>query len=112
MAITITLDFPYPRRIEKGDPTGVALLSGTIKDSQYATGGTDLTGLTKYFKTPLRIITDNKGGFLTEWDKTNNKMLIYRMVDNVAGTRIEVVNITDLSATPGAFSFIAIGLVG
>lgn len=109
MAITITYDFPRPERLSHD--SRLAIITGTISDSSYATNGTDLSGLTGKFKSCLRVFTDSKGGFLTEWDKTNSKLKIYRKVDASAGTRIEVANATDLSSTPGAFPFIAIGFL-
>ena len=110
MAVTIALDLPMPKRPQGMNP-GLAILTGTIKDSYYATGGTDLTGITSHFKKCLRIVTDSPGGFLTQWDKTNKKLIIFDTVDGVAGTRSQVAANTDLSTTPGTFSFIAFGLI-
>lgn len=107
MAITITLDALKAKKVERG-AQGLSLLSGTVKDSAYATGGTDLTGITKYFTTPFRVITDSKLGYLTEYVPATKKLLIYATADTVAGTRVEVGNATDLSAA--VFNFIAVGI--
>ena len=110
MAVTITYDFPRARRLEKGDAAGISIITGTISDTSYATNGTDISPIAaKFEKGLVRLIADSPGGFLTQYVKASNLLKIYRAVDNVAGTRIEVANATDLSTTPGAINFIAIG---
>jgi hypothetical protein len=107
MAVTITLDMPRPVRLEKGNGLGLAILTGTITDSSYATGGTALTGISSKFNDVLRIMVDSKLGYVAEFVAASNKLLVYEKVDAVAGTRAEVANAADISAA--AFSFIAIG---
>ena len=108
MAITITPDQRRAERIEKGAGTATAILSGTIKDTAYATGGTSLTDLSKYFTTIKRVVVDCPLGYLGEYVPSTNKLLIYATADTVAGTRVEVGNGTDLTAA--VFNFIAVGV--
>ena len=111
MAITIYTDESRPQRLEKGNGLGLAILTGHVTDSAYATGGTSITAITNKFANCLRVICDSPNGFMVQYDKTNKKLKIYATVDTVAGTRIEVGNAVDISATCGPINFIAIGRV-
>jgi len=134
MALTITKDFPHAKKIGKG----IYLLSGVISfDSSYHAGGEDVSGVTKYFKNCLRLICDQKSGFMFEFDKANKKLKAFHptRINSASGTvndalgyptgsavltsatsardisnaGKEVADTTDLSTLTGV-SFIAVGL--
>ena len=88
-----------------------AVITGQISISAYPTDGESLAAITGKFKRIGRIMFNNEGGFLTQYDKVNNKLMVYATADTVPGTRVEVADTTNLSATPGAFHFVATGLV-
>lgn len=111
MAVTVTFDLPKAVRLEKGNKSGLSVISGTIAfDNSYPTGGESITAITGKFQTCLQVICDNFGGFLTTFDKTNSKLLVYQATDAVAGTRAEAANAADLSGIT-AMRFIAYGLL-
>jgi len=98
MAITVTKDYPHPKKLGKG----VSMLCGVIAfDSSYPTGGEAATPISKYFKDVKRILFDCKDGYNFEFDNSNNKILAH-----VGG--FEVANETDLSDLTGV-SFVAFG---
>lgn len=108
MALTATLDQRSPIRIGN-TKSSHGILTGTVAfDSSYPTGGEDVTAVSKYFRKILRMTFNSDSGYLFEWDKTNNKILVYATADTVAGTRNQVADTTDLSAL-SAIDFIAIG---
>lgn len=82
MALTIATDFRTVERISRS----AGMISGTIDfDASYPTGGESATGITRYFRTCLRVICDGKSGYTFEWDKTNSKIKVM-YVDKVTVT--------------------------
>lgn len=82
MALTIATDFRAVERISRS----AGMISGTIDfDASYPTGGESATGITRYFRTCLRVICDGKSGYTFEWDKTNSKIKVM-YVDKVTVT--------------------------
>jgi len=73
MAITVKADMPRVERISRN----LGILCGTIDfGSSYPTGGEDATSITGKFRNCLRVICDQKGGYLFEFDKTNSKIKV------------------------------------
>ena len=135
MALIVTLDTPKAERISRN----LHLISGVIAfDAEYPTGGELLTDISKHFIRLLRLVCDQKDGYLFEFDKTNNKLKARVPVNAVAGSGTadanntlmksatstvevagtgaafqvagaEVLDTTNLSGVTGV-SFIAIGL--
>jgi len=97
MAITVTKDYPHPKKLGKG----VSMLCGVFSVAEdYATGGLAATPISKYFKDVKRILFDSTDGYNFEFDNATNKILIH------AGG-FEVADGTTLAIT--GISFFAIG---
>ena len=97
MAISVTTDYPHPKKIGKG----VSLQCGVFSvDENYATGGLSAAPISKYFRDIKRIVFDSTDGYNFEYDNSTNKILIH------AGG-FEVADGTALSIS--GISFIAIG---
>ena len=111
MAVTITYDYPFPIRMEKGNRGGVGVLTGTITfDDSYPTGGEDIAAIFSKFKSLTRLIT-NGSGIQCKADYTNQKLLAYYGDnDNAAHAEfVEATNTDNLSAE--VVDFLAIGRV-
>ena len=86
MAVTVTLDFLKAQK-PQGLASGLAMLTGSIAfDDSYPTGGEDISDISKHFKNCLRIICENSGGYMFEYDRTNDLLLVYVPFGAVAGS--------------------------
>lgn len=74
MSITVTLDRPRKERISRS----LSILTGTITfGNPYTTGGGELlTDISGEFKSLKRMTFDQKGGYMFEFDKANNKVKV------------------------------------
>jgi hypothetical protein len=109
MAFTVTLT----KVISIGDRKQVF---GTITpDSSWTAAGEPLTKSELKLEDELNALEiDPKSGYVFQYDKTNSLVLGYRQKDPAAagGADIALVPVADsvnLSSTPGAIPFIAIG---
>lgn len=100
-AATITLDMPRPIKMERG----VAILTGKADITNYNTTGAEITDITNYFISVLRILCDgfSDNGYLVRWNTTDLCFHAYYpraaqaavVTDKITITASGAANITD-----------------
>lgn len=87
MSLTVSLTVPRAERLTNN----LGIVTGTITfDSSYPTGGEDASDISRYFKS-LKVVTfNNKGGYVFEYDSTNDKIKVLyptkSQTSNLAGS--------------------------
>lgn len=110
MASTVTFDTGQDGRGAAGDKL---VRRGTLNLGTYATNGVALTKAQLDLPVSINHLdVGSSAGYIAEWDKTNQKVKVYRQKDPAAagGADIalpEVANAVDLSAVN--FRFFAMG---
>lgn len=91
MSITVTKDMPRVERLSRG----LGILTGSIAfDSSYPTGGEDAGDISDYFKSMLCLLIEAHGGYLFEYDRTNDKIKALAPVNVIASTGVADANNT------------------
>ncbi len=96
MALTVTKDQASVERISRN----MGMLTGTIAfDSSYPTGGEALTGLSKYFKSLLRLSVQGEAGYVFEFDRPGNKLKVLYPQGGESTTAVDGSAVVDTGAT-------------
>lgn len=110
MAITVTDYANGAERISQN----MGILTGTVAfDTSYPTGGEDTSGISGYFQTCLVIIFIPTAGYVFQYDKANDTVLVYQSDYSFSADAplVEVADTTDLSTPLASVQFIAIGFI-